>query len=118
MQAGRDKQLTAQGLERIGTVWADRESLDNLHGFPDRPFHLMQKPRMDMPFYQHIFHDKLSPSQPPNDCSRGLDPLPLLKRDGNEIVSPGLMGKSPESRQPVHERFTPRRGLESDPLCT
>ena len=28
----------------------------------------------------------------------------------NEIVSPGLMGKSPESRQPVHERFTPHRG--------
>jgi len=34
----------------------------------------------------------------------------------NEIVSPGLMGKSPESRQPVHERFTPHRGLESDQL--
>jgi len=56
---------------------ADRESLDNLHEFPDRPFHVMLKPRMELRLYQHIFRDKHPPSQPPHDYFMGFDPLLL-----------------------------------------
>ena len=105
------KHLTAQGQGRIGKVWADRESLDNLRWFPDRPFHLMLKPRTDSDSIK-IFSTTNSRPLDRRTNASGVSIRCFFGRvTVNEMVSPGLLGKSPEGRQPVHERFTPRRGL-------
>ena len=54
---------------------------------------------------QNIFRGELLSPRPPHDGFRYFYSLFIGQRDGQRRVSSGRMGKSPESPQPLHDRF-------------
>ena len=54
---------------------------------------------------QKILHGELLSPRPPHDGFRYDDPLLIRERDSQREGFPGRIGRSPESRQPVQERF-------------
>ncbi len=65
----------------------------------------MLKPHMVVLLNQNILHGELLSPRPPHDGFRYFYSLFIGQRDGQRRVSPGRMGRSPESRHPVQERF-------------
>ncbi len=65
----------------------------------------MLKPHMVVRLNQNILQGELLSPRPPHDGFRYFDSLFIGSVTVNERVSPGRMGRSPESRQPEHERF-------------
>ena len=65
----------------------------------------MLKPHMVVLLNQNILHGELLSPRPPHDGFRYFYSLFIGQRDGQRRVSPGRMGRSPESRQAIHEKF-------------
>ena len=66
---------------------------------------MMFEPSLGVRLNHHSLYGKLPPSRPPNDGFRDLARCSFGRVMVSERVSPGRMGKSPESRYPEQDRF-------------
>jgi hypothetical protein len=62
----------------------------------------MLKPHMVVLLNENILHGELLPTRPAHHRFRDLAALLIQQRTVNESVSPGPMGRSPESYQPIN----------------
>ena len=109
MRARRDTQSTAQGLEQIEKIWAERESLDNLRLLLDQPPHIiMLNPAMGVRLHEKMLCPKLFPLDHRTTAS-GIS-IRCSFRNVSESVFPSRMGRAPVSASRYKKDSTRCRG--------